>query len=308
MLTLPTRGVAVSVNEHNVDLDVLCDWIEASILFCEDELSQSDVVDVLIEENIYRDQDMGYEIVGSAMTEMRKRHSWIRSGSPFSFHGNTITRNVEWRTVPVYSFCILLSAAALYKEWARSFGTDYTEQGELFELVTKDSLAQQFKDWKFFLTGWSRSKTDQLNDIVEQIADRLGEGVGNTKRWTSEEQKDGGLDLVLYRPFPDQRVGIPLYLMQCASGQNWEEKLNTPDINFWRHIVDFASEPKRGFATPFAMGDKEFIRKCCKVNGIFIDRYRLLATTKPEENWVPGILKSRLLAWAAPRVDTLLAL
>ncbi len=58
MLTIPGRGMSRSVNAHNVDVDVLCDWIEGSVLFQDEEdLPASDVVDVLIEAQIYENQE-----------------------------------------------------------------------------------------------------------------------------------------------------------------------------------------------------------------------------------------------------------
>ena len=73
MPAIPTTGFAASVETHNVRLDVMADWIEASILFASDELSPTDVVDALCEGNIYRNQDMAAEMVGNAWSELRRR-------------------------------------------------------------------------------------------------------------------------------------------------------------------------------------------------------------------------------------------
>ena len=48
MLSLPSQGLARSVTRHNVDRDVLIDWLEGSVLFLDGEVSKSDVVDTLI--------------------------------------------------------------------------------------------------------------------------------------------------------------------------------------------------------------------------------------------------------------------
>ena len=37
MLALPDNGMARSIYKHNIRLDILCDWIEGSILFDENE-------------------------------------------------------------------------------------------------------------------------------------------------------------------------------------------------------------------------------------------------------------------------------
>ena len=66
MLELPSNGFQVSVNEHNVRLGILVDWIEGCITFSDDVLSQGDVIDVLCENSIYREQDYAAEMVGNA--------------------------------------------------------------------------------------------------------------------------------------------------------------------------------------------------------------------------------------------------
>lgn len=305
MLALPIKGISRSVEKHNVDLSIMCDWIEGSILFEDAELSQIDIADALTEEQIYDDHDMCMEMVENAWSEIKRRQYWIGIESPYSFTSGGITRIREWKNVPAYSFCLLLSLAALYRDWAKQFGRDYTKQGQLFEELTKESLACQFKDWKFYLTGWSRTRAISINKIVQEIAEQLGESIGNLRRWTDQDQKDAELDMLCYRPFKDGRVGVPVYLMQCASGGNWEGKLHTPRIELWTHIINFASKPKKAFATPFAMTDDVFIRKCMLVDGMLIDRHRILAACGDKKKWLSDKLSKKLIGWTNPRVKTL---
>jgi len=305
MLALPTRGISRSVTKHNVELDAICDWIESSLLFEAEELSSPDVVDVLLQERCYDDSDMASDIVSSAWTELRRRQSWISQGTPFLISSSRISRIRTWRQVPAHSFCLLLSLSKWYRDWARQFGSDYTEQGELFEELTRQSLAQQFGDWQFVLTGWSRERTTQLKDVVHRIANKLGESVGNISRWTSESAHEAGLDLVCYRPFSDDRVGIPVYLLQCASGTNWENKLHTPRLEIWNKLIQFTAEPKKGFAIPFALLDQVFVQNCNLVNGMLIDRHRILAAAGRKKNWVSSKLKKKLEAWSRDRIARL---
>lgn len=305
MLALPTRGICRSVNVHNVELDVLCDWIESNILFEEEELSETDVIDVLLEGLIYDDNDMASEIVSDAWTELRRRQSWIAKGSPFSIMARRISRINTWRQVPAHSFCLLLSLSKWYRSWVQQFGSNYTEQGELFEELIKESLYQQFRDWQIIVTGWSRTRRNKLTQIINDIANKLGESAGDISRWTNDSVKDAELDMLCYRPFVDGRVGIPLYLFQCASGADWESKLHTPRLEVWKRLIEFTAEPKKAFATPFALLDGAFIRSCNLVNGMLIDRHRILAAVGYKKNWVSSELKKRLIAWSKCRIARL---
>jgi len=306
VLTIPTRGISRSINEHNSDLDTMCDWIEGSVLFVDNELSSADVVETLVEGNIYGDSDMGFQMVSSAWTEIRRRQSWIGNNTPFTINANRINKTQKWQNVPDYSFCLITSLAALYPfELEQVSGHNYTEQGVLFEELIKESLEHQFKDWQFYLTGWSRKRTTQFAKKVAEIASRLQEKVGDIARWTTRNENDAGLDLLCYRPFIDNRVGIPVYLMQCASGKNWEEKLHEPKLEIWKHIIDFACCPKKAFSTPFAMEDRKFLRVCAIVDGLLMDRYRILGVSGYNKNWVSTTLARKLVKWISPRVKAL---
>jgi hypothetical protein len=159
--------------------------------------------------------------------------------------------------------------------------------------------------WTIHRTGWSRTKPEKLTEIVHELASRLGEAVGNIPHWTNPGANELGLDLLCYRPFPDARVGVPVYLLQCASGANWHEKLHTPQLEIWSKIIQFVATPRKAFAIPFALVDGDFVRKCALVGGLLIDRYRLLAATCVDDNWLSGPLRARLIAWLSPRIDAL---
>jgi hypothetical protein len=284
---------------------VLCDWIEANILFDEEEFSSIDIVDALCEGMIYDSQDMASQIVDNAWTELKRRQACVGSHCPFAVKGARVTRRNRWRDDPAHAFCVLLAYCKWHHEWATEFGHDYTEQGELFELLTKQSVETQFSGWLIHQTGWSRTNAVKLAAVVSQVTDRLGDTPGDLKRWADPHANESGLDLLCYRPFTDNRVGMPVYLMQCASGANWKEKMKTPDMELWTKLVDFAARPRRAFATPFAFVDSDFIRNCGKVDGMLLDRYRLLAAGTHKENWIPAALKKRIIAWAKPRIATL---
>ena len=313
MLALPTHGFSqptdVSPDEikHNIDIDIFCDWIESCVLFDEENLSMTDIVDILIDENIYDDQELALQVVERAWNELKRRVSWIGCGSPFSFHRQTIRTEDSWEENPAYSFCILLSMPQCYTGWSTDpHGVGYSEQGRLFESLTKASIENQFLDWEILQTGWSASNPVKLSELVDEVASRLGENKGEISSWADPDGKDEGLDLLCYRPFPDKRVGVPVYLIQCASGKHWSDKLDEPNLNVWTKIVLFAAKPRKAFAIPFALLEEDFMRTCNQVNGMLLDRYRLLAAARYNGEWVPTCLKTEIIDWIKPRLNALL--
>jgi hypothetical protein len=58
MMRLPDSGIIKSVKKHRCRLDRFSDWVEANILFEEDSLSITDVVDVLCTNTVYSSQNL----------------------------------------------------------------------------------------------------------------------------------------------------------------------------------------------------------------------------------------------------------
>lgn len=303
MLPIPTKGFAKSVESHNIHQDKLCDWIEASLLFdpYTDYVSQMDVVDVLLTEERYISQDFAFEGVKSAWGEIERRLRCSKGAVPLKIERSRIRRNTAWIDSPEYSFCLVLSLIPVYDWWTES---GYSEQGELFEILTLASIQTQFSDWQVWRTGWSRTTPVRLRDVAVQIVELLNEPLGDVDTW--KDNKEMGLDLLLFRPFQDDRNGIPVVMVQCASGRNWNEKLGTPNLRKWRDVIRFRNHLAKAFSMPFCLDRDEFVRTCVEVDGIVFDRYRLLSAGSINPRWVPEMLREPLLTWLEPRVNQLL--
>lgn len=328
MLAIPSKGFNRSVTTSNISPDILCDWIEANILFYTVELSVNDVVDTLVEEGIcddpdehessiyiededsfymHEEQHLARQIVQDAWGELERRANWIGNSSAYSVQGDWIIRKGDWTDYEAQTFCVLLSLASSYDWWINQFGHNYTEQGELFELLTLASLKTQFSGWEIHQTGWTRHNAQGLQQVVNSVSTLLGEQIGDLELWNDPNAKELGLDLLCFRPFPDNRAGIQVYLTQCASGSSkWKDKRSTPDLRIWRSVVRFTTEPKRAFAIPLSLMGKEFTQSAIIVDGLLIDRCRLLNAATHSPDWLSSPIKTRIVQWSQPRVDELI--
>jgi hypothetical protein len=305
MLDIPEIGFRPSTKKHNVDLIILCDWIESSVMFVDERLSQSDVMDMLCDMHVYQQKDFAAERVEDAWSELRRRQLWIAQGFPVSIQKRHVQRKLLWQQSLAHSFCLAVTCLQYYKPWAHQFGSNYIEQGDLFEVLAKESL--EALGWSVHRTGWASGlHMNDFQTIVSSVSDCLGEPYINDALVSLYDMaKEEKLDLVCYKPFVDGRGGKPVYLMQCGSGENWREKLKTPDIDVWAKLITFSSCPQRAFAMPFALQNEEFFITCNRINGMLLDRYRLLSAGKDGQEWMSNDLKARLLAWLEPRIKTL---
>ena len=126
MLGLPENGLSRSVKQHNVDLNVLCDWVEASAVFDDDQLSKSDVVKALVQHEVYVKQDFAKEIVDQAWSAISSRVKYLDSPLGIEVSINRIARKEKWDTFPAYGFCLALSCAKLYPSWGKTMGRSFS--------------------------------------------------------------------------------------------------------------------------------------------------------------------------------------
>jgi len=152
MLALPEKGFRRSITAHNVDPVICCDWLEACALFEGTEVTGSDVVDLLREQEIYAEQDFAWELVGDSLSRLKERKRLLGEGYPFDFQPSRILPRSGWRDYPAYSFCLALSLASAYPNWSRT-GADYGKQGRLFEALTAESVKLSLPGWDVHATG-----------------------------------------------------------------------------------------------------------------------------------------------------------
>lgn len=306
MLVLPDTGFRPSVNQHNVDIDSMCDWIEGSIVFIDDNISHTDVMDILFENHIYSNQTRASVLITDAWDELDRRSKKLGKGAPFRINARRIVRQIVWQEVPAYSFSLLLAIHGRYPAWSSLLGESYIEQGLLFERLTEECMSKI--GWKTFLTGWSAANAGGKGHVVARVANHLKESEipGAVKTWISAYAKDEGLDLVCTKPFNDDQGGRPAFFIQCASGSNWSGKIHTPDPEVWRRVIDFTTIPQRGMSMPFALSETDFKRFAGRVNGVMLDRFRLSTPAyEGDTDWLTAELKKEILAWMRRRVGKL---
>ncbi|HMO14908.1 MAG TPA: hypothetical protein PKA83_12335, partial [Pirellulaceae bacterium] len=248
MLGLPEKAFADPETGRTLDEFQLADWLEGCITFADDVISQHDVVDVLQENYLINKTDTqsakddATNRVEAAWSEIDRRALCLGESATYRVNGVRIERKCEWQTSLAFTFCLLIGLRPVFRKTFKEY-KDYTEQGELFEKVTIAAL--KALGWEVHCVGWSKRRANSIADKVGAAARFIGVEPldGATEKWTPPKVKDAGLDVICQYVFKDGWSGKPVILTQCASGENWEDKLHTPDLNTWRKLVDFCTAP-----------------------------------------------------------------
>lgn len=104
--------------------------------------------------------------------------------------------------------------------------------------------------------------------------------------------KDLGLDAATWRSFADQRGANLHFLVQCATGADWSEKLHDLDLAVWDDHLHWSPRPVRMFAVPFvlALSDAKWVRTSRKA-GLLLDRPRIIELARSADI-LPALLAS----------------
>jgi hypothetical protein len=309
MLPLPEKGVRASKTTHNSNLHLFCDWVEGCLLFkSESRLSRTGIIDLLCEQTIYEDQTFASEWLDNVWTELERRRRLLDGAAPFNVEPRAITRKRTWEEVPAYAFCVLVPLLQSSFKWRARYNpaelaTHYAQQGLLFERISDEAL--QGAGWQTYRPAWSSANAARLRTVVAKVAQLVGEPeCPNWATNVSPNANEAGLDIVFFRGFADNRSGFPIYLTQCAAGDDWDTKLHTPVLAVWRKLIDFAAPPQKAFALPHSLGAEEFRRITVRVDGIVFDRYRLHDTSRPL-NWCSQELTKELQVFLDPLIANL---
>ena len=304
MLDVPDTGFRRSITVHNSSISVVCDWIEASLLITE-EISHAQVSDILKEQEYYPqrnkdERDFVSEFAGMLWMELARRERLLGDICLFQIWGKRVVRKPGWEESVASSFPLLLSCSEYYELLRQE--ENYIVQGELFEDFCCESLRGH--GWRTTRTGWaSHAGAQKLANTVAAVAGAVNEHfINNEAVELYKHENEAGCDIVSHWEYADRWLGRPIVLAQCASGSDYQQKLGTPDIDRWRGFITFSTIPLRGFCTPKAFNPKDFRQVSGKVNGVLIDRFRLLEPFASGESNLSDPLKNRILEWLGPRV------
>lgn len=244
------------------------------------EFSEADLRGRIIEQA--EDEVKGEELPGrrhveDILREVSRRAKHAPSAYPFIRSDYGIQR-IQDRPTDIYAFLLYLSMLeAPFRK--KVYGNAVTP---LFDYVGAAALADLLgAQARIIRFGWpvSDGRPTGPRAALVWLADRLGLDHDRTAP-LSERLKDGGVDVVLWRPFNDARGGFPILLAQCTVGQQeWQKKGRDIQRSLWRRYLGLGWDPPTALVLPFCVHQPDRFQAWNIANhdvNFIIDRIRLL--------------------------------
>jgi hypothetical protein len=229
------------------DAHALAEFIEAELLFSlDDYLSLTELRLVFSSGRQPTDDELAF-----AFAEIEARREAFGAHYPYLVDDRGVAL-VAGSTSHLYAFLLLLSLKGtpmrVRGEWPRS--------DAIFDAVAREA----FKAWlgestQALVFGWP-PRGGRPGDFPGAVK-WAGDAVGVTTR---EDEvpghlRDGGVDVIAWRPFPDRRTGFEIYLIQNTVQLSFRAKPHDVRPLRWSTWWRIGALPSVGFAIPFAMPD-----------------------------------------------------
>lgn len=252
----------------------MADWAELYVLHNQ-SLSKSKLSSLLIEND--NDNDA---FVDSIMIELELRLSQYQF-QPYNIIGNKIIQNIQFGKFPEYCLCLLFS---LYGASQKHEGTS------LFERISEIGVGN-YLDGDSQLIGFPSGST--LSDQVNKVALRMNE-VRGAREFRSQD-KDKGLDIIVWKSHNDGRNNQVVLLIQCGAGFTYNRK-QPISIIAWREFINFAVDPLIGITVPSIVNVDEW-REVRDIFHLIFDRPRILNQIYKKSTKISPELKKQILKW-----------
>ena len=268
----------------------VADWIEVAALARGSSIG-SDALHELGASVGYRTAD-----IDVGLTTMSRRSSSMGKAYPFRVANGAAA--LPDATNRVWTALLLMSSGSPLRRQLSML-----EVSILLELVTAEALKSLYGPGTSAMRfGWP-SEVGRPQDFpaaIRWLAEQMKVRVGSAYR--PPYAKDGGVDVVAWRPFPDGRSGFPVLLAQCTLERDFVHKAGDVDVRVWSGWLALDVDPSTALALPEVVAAGEDWNALA-ARTVVLDRIRLSSLLAGEEHNFPSL--DVLIKWTAEQVEQL---
>lgn len=211
------------------------------------------------------------------LIEDRKR--WTKNYYPFVAGSTSVGINEDCDDLHRILYTFLLLATRERMSVNRLVGE--IDGALLFERLGSYILRNFFGNHsKSFVFGTGCNVNESFLDKLRRMFNEFNEkGYSVTNHPINSHRKDGGIDIVTYIPFEDQRQGHFVAFAQCKTGTSWEQYLSSLQPTILDDYIQpsLVSKPYILFLIADDCQKDDWNTKVRSTQGIIFDRCRIMS-------------------------------
>ena len=209
-----------------------------------------------------------------AMHLIERREQLLGNAYPLNVRPEGIYRRNDPRGA-WYTCLPTMSPRTVFRDLAddssvRSIGIQFEQLTALAVrmFLGGDSVALRF--------AWpsDSGRPPEFPEAIMWLAAKMGLQLGHGYR--PPRRKDGGVDIVAWRPFADGRPGFPIVLTQCTVQRSVLDKAADIDLRSWATWLRMLRDPMTVLAVPFVLSASTEEWNEVSQRHIIFDRLRLV--------------------------------
>lgn len=245
----------------------VADWIETTLVIRQSPIG----IDEL---NSLAKDDCGLDPsqVGLGLRVMRVRQSTLSESYPFKI-SDIYAKYEDGPETGAYVPLLLLTPGSPYRQLIAP--NPSSQMTELFEkLVVEAMLNLLGPKSQAIRFGWPSDvgRPERFGEAIDWLAQLMGIRSGTAFR--PPLRKDGGVDVVAWRPFPDKKIGFPIVLVQCTVQKDVVPKARDIDLRNWSGWLALDIDPLTVLAIPGTIARTEDWNEIA-LRSITLDRIRI---------------------------------
>lgn len=209
-----------------------------------------------------------------AVRQMAWRAKVLGPGYPFTVGNNSIELREKDALHEVYAALLLMTPGVL--PTVGCIRDDPTHAVVLEKLACAALVGLLGPGTKAIRFGWpsDSGRPPEFSEAIKWLAAAMG--MRAAPGYRPPRRKDGGVDVVAWRSFSDNRPGFPVVLAQCSIEREFSKKVRDVDVRQWSdwlsleaHLIVALVVPG---ALPFDEQWNEIVRNC-----VILERMRLMS-------------------------------
>jgi hypothetical protein len=278
------------INSYPLHSELIADWIELNSLSQTDNATGFDKLRAVTSEAL----ELPPERIDVALNVIKRRFELLQSEYPFEVKSVGMVRRPDWNALP-YTFLLRISSGVDHPfSLSSEENSDRIESFEnLVVIAVQNLLGAGSKALRFGFP--SEDRPAEFPKAIEWLSNRMGIKPGQAYR--PPRRKDGGVDVVAWRPFKDRRNGFPVYLVQVTCERNYSHKVLDIDLRLWSGWLNLDVDPVSVLAVPTSISHGEEWNEISS-RVVVIERLRLCELLSHSGVRVTNESDGRKLVWS----------
>lgn len=210
----------------------------------------------------------------SALATMKRRENLLGADYPIEVLPSAFRKRDQWSRLWYASF-LPMSPHSVFRTQMKV--DDIQVCAEIFErtatVAIRELLGGPAEALRF---AWPSEfgRPQEFSDAIRWLSEKMGLRVGAGFR--PPRRKDGGVDVVAWRPFKDGRSAFPVVLAQCTIQADVLTKSLDIDLRNWSNWLMLLRDPVTVLTVPFVLTASSEDWNEVSQRHMILDRFRLV--------------------------------